>query len=1270
MIIGKEFIKARELLKFTQNDLAKELGVSFATINRIENGVCVPRKSTLDAFRELCNKRGISFNEKNDNWCKVITSEAIKAAFLENKYNSVGLFPSLIEELIKETGINNIKKKEIPSLSDIYMPGFDLTLECSSSNRFIPNGKSVWELGVRENANGKIIGDFTKRTKEYDEGFKHDNIYIGCTPFTIQEVKKQKIYQECISSGWKDARIYDSLVLEDWLSYCPNTTAWFMEKFFGINISYRSFKTEFTKLINLTNPELSTEIFIKERSDEVKKLINLIIARKRVISINGPSFRESFGFVMSSIQSTSDIDTNSIVVVDDIKTLSKLQKYVDDKIFILKEINEVISFDEDDTNIYIIFKSNKEEFFGSNLDITLSLRSKEVIRDVLTNEMCIDSNKADRILIKTGSSVLNVMKEISREGSGLFSDWEKRSDLVNLIPIVFSGKINFNNQKDRDILSLYLENKSVDAYHKELMDWKDVDNTPLFFLDDYISVNCKSELWFLLKNKITNDDIKKVVDNLEVIFANYDPKYELKKEERIFASLKNKKWEYESYQISCMLDTLKLFAIYNDRQNDVDVYIRNILKLIKNKEQTLTISHYFCDIVECSPTEFISFVENELSKENGGIISFLFEETSDDFFAEKYYPSLLVALEKCTCFEETKFGALTCLLKLANIKFDYGNNMSPLDYLTNKLLPYNNNSSLSLNDKKQFIINVIEKNKTNVELLVSKLLAKDSFYEGVGLFLYREPVCTNTVTCGEIWEFRNEILNKTIKHSNSKDKTIVYLLDKCHYYFSNIEYGTIINYVKLDDCNKTLELYESFVFARYYLDEKNKGMIKKLSYIIDEIKPNNELDENIIYLSSNIYDCPLYKLKDLKIKDREEKVIEDLVNIVNTLRDKYKINRIIREIYKKDNNVDLNWLYESIIFDENELNDISQLFIEKKKYYELSKLLLKYVDFGKSKIRKYEKSILKELLAYFGMFKCKDLLEIDDLLNNEEYLRLYYLNFHIDKETNSYEIDMVKKYNVFAYFEYAAYSCDINTLDINELLDLLIAYPIEKNRNHDIYVIEKIIKCLDDMCKSDKLALLEYRYMLIFNSDLPKCLTWFFFENPYVLLSLYEGVSGSKPVNKENISQAWFKLKFNLKLPDNYAADMEMTRKFIYTLINYKKDNVDVNEYIKEFVGEILARSSEIEDYCPSINMITLLEEYYDDAIARGFAVGYSNAKGVRTVTDGSDLQKNSKRFKETAIDIEVKYPNTAKIIKRIAEDEDFFAQREKVDWLDAKGLI
>ena len=64
MEFSKFCLNTRLKLNLSQQMLARKLDVSFATINRWENGKAVPQKLTLYRFEKFCEENGIKFDNK------------------------------------------------------------------------------------------------------------------------------------------------------------------------------------------------------------------------------------------------------------------------------------------------------------------------------------------------------------------------------------------------------------------------------------------------------------------------------------------------------------------------------------------------------------------------------------------------------------------------------------------------------------------------------------------------------------------------------------------------------------------------------------------------------------------------------------------------------------------------------------------------------------------------------------------------------------------------------------------------------------------------------------------------------------------------------------------------------------------------------------------------------------------------------------------------------------------------------------------------------
>lgn len=68
MITSDSIKSIRRKSLMSKNVFAKELGVSFSTVNRWENGKAIPSYQALSKIKEFCDKRGFPFEIDSNIW--------------------------------------------------------------------------------------------------------------------------------------------------------------------------------------------------------------------------------------------------------------------------------------------------------------------------------------------------------------------------------------------------------------------------------------------------------------------------------------------------------------------------------------------------------------------------------------------------------------------------------------------------------------------------------------------------------------------------------------------------------------------------------------------------------------------------------------------------------------------------------------------------------------------------------------------------------------------------------------------------------------------------------------------------------------------------------------------------------------------------------------------------------------------------------------------------------------------------------------------------
>ncbi len=69
-MLSDELKKTRQKSFLTQTEFAKEIGVSFSTVNRWESGKGKPNLTAMKNIKQFCENNNISYDEIETEWLK------------------------------------------------------------------------------------------------------------------------------------------------------------------------------------------------------------------------------------------------------------------------------------------------------------------------------------------------------------------------------------------------------------------------------------------------------------------------------------------------------------------------------------------------------------------------------------------------------------------------------------------------------------------------------------------------------------------------------------------------------------------------------------------------------------------------------------------------------------------------------------------------------------------------------------------------------------------------------------------------------------------------------------------------------------------------------------------------------------------------------------------------------------------------------------------------------------------------------------------------
>ncbi|MFR1631828.1 MAG: hypothetical protein ACLSU0_01530 [Oscillospiraceae bacterium] len=266
----------------------------------------------------------------------------------------------------------------------------------------------------------------------------------------------------------------------------------------------------------------------------------------------------------------------------------------------------------------------------------------------------------------------------------------------------------------------------------------------------------------------------------------------------------------------------------------------------------------------------------------------------------------------------------------------------------------------------------------------------------------------------------------------------------------------------------------------------------------------------------------------------------------------------------------------------------------------------------------------------------------DDYIRAEEITSAYWSKKRM-REFDQKVFDNLLKYNPCGMLNFYCLS-RVNTDNIANMLTVL-----EKVRqlNEDAirgfgqeYCLDELLNQLDSNYYTEEIALIEIDMVLKHIIDGSRYgINRYYFENPDKLSELLN--------NDKQSFQERYDLLSNINFLDIAFDDYEKFERFCDGLLAASKDK----KRAIRFLGEMFGRSANIKNLSfPHEFIARIIEKYSNEDLDISVLAGKTNSSGGRWVSDGSDQIEIANKLKAQAKGLELDYPRTARILRRMAE--------------------
>ncbi len=226
-------------------------------------------------------------------------------------------FPRLVRSLIAETE-PSAEWIDMPAGTGTASSGLDGIVRCARGNRFVPVGKSAWELTTQQDGlKKKASDDYEKRVKSSTTGQRAEIAYVAaaCAPWT----KRRSFESERTGDDDFDrVRGLNVDNLEDWLSCAVVTTVWMREQIGKPTAGISLLSGWWRDWLESTTVPLDSAIVLAGRDKSAEILRERCQRGCGIITVGGQVHRnEILAFVAAALLNGEPADTcGDILLVD------------------------------------------------------------------------------------------------------------------------------------------------------------------------------------------------------------------------------------------------------------------------------------------------------------------------------------------------------------------------------------------------------------------------------------------------------------------------------------------------------------------------------------------------------------------------------------------------------------------------------------------------------------------------------------------------------------------------------------------------------------------------------------------------------------------------------------------------------------------------------------------------------------------------------------------------------------------------------------------
>ncbi|WP_424103374.1 hypothetical protein [Moorena producens] len=723
-----------------------------------------------------------------------------------NRRDAQARLPQLLRRLIHAT-VQQPQRVVFPAGDSVQMPGWDGIVDAPEGNSFVPNGYSVWELGVSKDVNTKADKDYDKRVKNPLGVIPAETTFVFVT--LRRWAKKDKWEKEKKSERiWADVRAYDADDLEQWLEQAHGVHAWLaplMRKWPEEAQDLSSFWDDWK---NSTSPAMNTQLHLAGREEEVEKVHNWLKAEPSKLTIQADTREEAIAFfaaVIHQMPEAQNVNYLSRCII--VKNESSLRYFAStQESLILIPAFEQPKLPKEHHILIPIGRDISRPKEG----LVLSRPKKTDFRQALV-DMGLSEERADK-LIKNSKRNLNVLRRLIAVAPEIHTpDWAKPENARSLITVLLAGAWDESKEGDKEVIAK-LARKPYKEVEGDILRWVNSSDPPVRQVGSVWQLISREDSWYLLSRFIVPDDLEAFTSITLSVLGTIDGQYELPLNQRFAASIYGKGLPNSDFLRKGLAETLAILATRGlesetqdimPAQQRVSEIIHQLLNANVDWHMWASLAYLLPTLAEAAPEAFLETVNNGLAGDNPILLQLFLQE--EFFVGSSPHTGLLWALEVLVS-EPQYLSQVTLILgKLSRLNRGGKNANRPFERLREIFLCWNPQTPANLAQRLRVIDTLIAREPDIAWQLLCNLLPKitDDISHPIYKPRWRDwnEDVTPQVTTSEYWENIDAVMQRLLDNMVNDSKKICDIINKIEPLPAQLQDKTINFLLEVDTIN-------------------------------------------------------------------------------------------------------------------------------------------------------------------------------------------------------------------------------------------------------------------------------------------------------------------------------------------------------------------------------------------------------------------------------------------------------------------------------------